>query len=284
MKDIHDKTKKDLKIFRDLFCGYFEEYNGKLSLKGLCIILAFFACSFFLFVINITGCEKLGVEKIRLNFEKIALFGLCGYMTVLFFSLMGIIIYLWRSKCKNRYFKKVDCFLKIFYGILFFINFVQLNYNPKSNDNLFISGVILIFINQISSFILFSLLMKYLIYKGTINAKSIIFLLLIPTIIADFICYYIYNKLLKFINKGYPEYKINKIIEPKNKEYSEKYLKNLVFRTQLVVLILLFFSIVCYPTKNEELNSNFINAVSCITLVMLYLDKRKEWNLDKVED
>lgn len=284
MKDINDKTKKDLKIFRELFCDYFEKYNGKLSVKGLCITLVFFAFSLFLLIINITGCEKFGVEKFRFNFEKIAILFLCLYIVALFLILMILVIYSYYSKCKTRYIRISDFFLKIFHPTLFFINFVQLNYNPKSNDNLFVSGVILIFINQISSFILFSYLMKYLIYKGTINVKSIIFLILIPTFLADLFCYIIYKKLLNFINIGYPEYNINKKIEPKNEEYSKKYLKNLVFRTQLVVLILLFFSIVFNPTENEELNSNFINAVSCISLAMLYLDKRKEWNLNENED
>ncbi len=284
MKNILDKTKKEMEIFRKLFWLYFKKYNGKLCIKGFFITLTLFAFSLFLLVINITGCEKLRVEKFRFNFYKIAILILCLYIAILFLILMVIMIYLWRFKSEDRYERMSDCFLKIFYVTLLFINFVQINYNPKSNDNLIISGVILIGINQISIFILFSLLLKYFINKCTINAKCIIFLILISTIIANFICCCIYHKLKKFINRGYTGYDSDKNTELKNEDYSKKYLKNLVFRAQLGVLILLFFSIVCYPTENKELNSNFLNAVSCITLAMLYLDKRKEWNLDEIEN
>lgn len=176
-----------------------------------------------------------------------------------------------------------EFFLKVLFIAVLFLNFVQINYNPMKNDRLFVFGVMLTILNLfLIFFISFFIFINNILVFET-NEKSIFLLILVPKIISDCITCMITEIFIESLNDGYiNEHK--KICEKKYKKFSRKYIKNLRLRAQLLILILMFFSVIIFPTQDKELNSSFINVVSGISLAMMFLDKRKEWSFDEIKD
>ena len=61
------------------------------------------------------------------------------------------------------------------------------------------------------------------------------------------------------------------------------YLKHISYRFQLLMLILIYIDAVFAISANNQANikayTDIINVVTVFTLIILYLDKRKEWNI-----
>lgn len=282
MKKLINRTKEDIEIFRKFFYEYFKQHKNKCCIKEACIVFI----PLIVLLIIFFQYEKNEIKEISHNFIKLIGFAIWAYTTIIFILLLLFVLSVGFHKYFRLYNKILCIFLKIVFIPIIFLNFVEQEYNPKLNDNLLFSGIIIIYINLISIFIFIILILKYCIFKSLIIPIKIFIIIGIATILSDCISYFIYKKLLNFINKGYNNK--NYFVDDKSKDkylvYTRKYLNNLVFRAKLLMLILLFFSIVLFPTENNEFNSNLINVISCVAMAMLYFDKRKEWNLDEIED
>lgn len=160
----------------------------------------------------------------------------------------------------------------IFIGI-----FVDMYYIPRNNNTLFIFGVFMIFINLITMTFLWGLFLRIFPIDKQLTLNWIIILFLVPKFIIDYINYWIIkrNRIQKIIKEGYLDIKedINTL------DYSLRYLKHLIYRTQLLLLIIIYYLVIVNPEAYNSIGTNFINAVSVVTIGMLYLDKRKQWYL-----
>ena len=160
----------------------------------------------------------------------------------------------------------------IFIGI-----FVNMYYIPRNNNTLFIFGVFMIFINLITMTFLWGLFLRIFPIDKQLTLNWIIILFLVPKFIIDYINYWIIkrNRIQKIIKEGYLDIKedINTL------DYSLRYLKHLIYRTQLLLLIIIYYLVIVNPEAYNSIGTNFINAVSVVTIGMLYLDKRKQWYL-----
>lgn len=179
--------------------------------------------------------------------------------------------------------KILDRFLKVLFIVILFANFVQINYNPMKNEKLFVFGVISTAINLLVIFFSWAFMLTHNIFECYNYTVSVFSLILVPKFISDCITCIITEVYIKSLNDGYNN-ENDEINEKTGEKYSKKYLKNIRLRAQLLMLILMFFSVVLFPTENKELNSSFINVVSCISLAMMFFDKRKEWNFDDLKN
>ena len=64
-------------------------------------------------------------------------------------------------------------------------------------------------------------------------------------------------------------------------QHGWKYIKTIIARFQLILLIYLFVGVALAPGKagiiNDEVKSSYINAITLVTLFMLYIDKHNSW-------
>ena len=150
----------------------------------------------------------------------------------------------------------------IFIGI-----FVDMYYIPRNNNTLFIFGVFMIFINLITMTFLWGLFLRIFPIDKQLTLNWIIILFLVPKFIIDYINYWIIkrNRIQKIIKEGYLDIKedINTL------DYSLRYLKHLIYRTQLLLLIIIYYLVIVNPEAYNSIGTNFIDAVSVVTIGML---------------
>lgn len=270
------KTKEDIEIFREFFSKYFEKHKEKGCLKqGLTTLIPLFL-SIYLFIITLSGLGKNRVGIFSGSFERVICLVLFLYIIMLFLLLTATTFGAGNDKILDR-------FLKVLFIVILFANFVQINYNPMKNDKLFVFGVISTAINLLVIFFSWVFMLTHNIFECYNYTVSVFLLILVPKFISDCITCIITEVYIKSLNDGYNN-ENDEINEKTGEKYSKKYLKNIRLRAQLLMLILIFFSVVLFPTENKELNSSFINVVSCISLAMMFFDKRKEWNFDDLKN
>ncbi|MFR6485707.1 MAG: hypothetical protein ACLUOP_12975 [Intestinibacter bartlettii] len=209
--------------------------------------------------------------------EKIIIIILIAYLLVLLLSVIFVIIFREFIEYKNCYKCAFGLLLINTLPILFIGTFVNMYYIPRKNNTLFILGVFMIFINLISMSFLWGLFLRIYPDYSQSSLNFIMFIILAPKFIIDCINHFIIriNKIQEIINKGYGNIKE----DMDTLDYNSRYLKHLVYRTQLLLLIIIYYLVIVNPEAYDSISGNFINAVSAVTLGMLYLDKRKEWNL-----
>lgn len=199
------------------------------------------------------------------------------YLLVLLLSCILVIILREFIECKECYKCPVRFLLLITLPILFIGTFVSMNYIPRNNNTLFMLGVFMIFGNLIAMPFLWGIFLRIFSDYSQSSLNFIMFIILAPKFIIDFINRFIIrtNKIQKIINKGYGNIKE----DMDTLDYNSRYLKHLVYRTQLLLPIIMYYLVIVNPEAYDSISENFINAVSSVTLGMLYLDKRKEWHL-----
>lgn len=270
------KTKEDMEIFKEFFSEFLNKYKGPGCIKMRLLSLIPLFLSIFFLIISFSGIEENKIHLFSENFDKIIYLILFIYTTVLFLLMTATIFSAGNGKILN-------ILLKFLFIVVLLVNFIQVNYNPMENDKLFVFGVMVTMLNLILIFfICLFIFINNLLDVGT-NAGSIFLLILIPKFISDCITCMITEIYIESLNDGYNN-KHKEISKKNYKKFSRRYLKNLRLRAQLLILILMFFSVVIFPTKDKELNSNFINVVSGISLAMMFMDKRKEWSFDNIKE
>lgn len=202
--------------------------------------------------------------------EKIIITIILAYLLILLISIIFVIIFREYNNCYKLLL--LTAYPMIFIGI-----FVNMYYIPRNNNTLFIFGVFMIFINLITMTFLWGLFLRIFPIDKQLTLNWIIILFLVPKFIIDYINYWIIkrNRIQKIIKEGYLDIKedINTL------DYSLRYLKHLIYRTQLLLLIIIYYLVIVNPEAYNSIGTNFINAVSVVTIGMLYLDKRKQWYL-----
>lgn len=136
--------------------------------------------------------------------------------------------------------------------IVYIYNYIFLSIQKKLND---------VIINKdfIINFSALSLILSFLIVKFIIEIINFHF---INKIIA-----WIYTKMIKEINID---------LESVKNDIKSR-LEKLLYKLELSLLILTYFMVVISPLDYESLNSDIMNSITVITLLILFYDKNKEW-------
>lgn len=168
------------------------------------------------------------------------------------------------------------------------------NMNDSNNPNLLIIKPTFISMNMIIIISIFSLiinkdfsrLIKIFNYFefSNIEAIKIFILFFLTKVISDIITLLIIKAMYCF--HVFESFGI-KSFSPKNiyNNQSSLLVMYLNYRTQLLALIILFIcAVFLFPDESSceaKFYTNLINVVTIYTLIMLYLDKRKEWSFKK---
>lgn len=242
-----------------------------LVLFATMLILGFLVCK------NIAEFKEIWQSGQGFVVEKFISIIISVYLLVLLLSFILVILFREFIECKECYIFSVRLLLLITLPILFIGTLVNMYYIPRNNNTLFMLGVFMIFGNFIAMPFLWGLFLRIFSDYSQSSLNFIMFIILAPKFIIDIINHFIIrmNKIQKIINKGYGNIKE----DMDTLDYNSRYLKHLVYRTQLLLLIIMYYLVIVNPEAYDSISENFINAVSFVTLGMLYLDKRKEWHL-----
>ncbi|MFR8505821.1 MAG: hypothetical protein ACLVCA_02060 [Peptoniphilus sp.] len=213
---------------------------------------------------------------------------ICSLLTLLTFYKRGkLIIYL---ICITKILWKFFTLL-IFIGIVIY-NLIDINNkNDSSNSNLLIVKSTFISMNMIIIISIFSIVMninlkdfieKFNYFEFTnVEAINLFIVFFLTKAICDIITLLIIKAMYCFSIFESVGIKSSSSKNIYNNQ-SSLLVMYLNYRTQLLSLIILFIcAVFLFPDENScvaKFYTNLINVVTIYTLIMLYLDKRKEWS------
>ncbi|MFR3064201.1 hypothetical protein [Peptoniphilus sp.] len=261
----------------------------------------FIIYAIFFFILTIISTILMIVFKNLTKIEDRIIFIISLY--ILIFSSVGLIsslLTLLNFSISDKFKINLRCITRLFWkffvvlisiGIIIY-NFIDINNkNDSNNSNLLIVKPTFISMNMIIIISIFSIIINidfsdfiknFNHFKFTnIEAINLFIVFFLTKVICDIITLLIIKAMYCFSIFESIGIKSSSSKNIYNNQ-SSLLVMYLNYRTQLLSLIILFIcAVFLFPDENScgaKFYTNLINVVTIYTLIMLYLDKRKEWS------